>query len=191
MSDVTAILNAIDAGDASATHQLLPVVYEELRSMAAAQMVRESPGQTLQPTALVHEAYLRLTGAAGQSTWGSRGHFFAAAAEAMRRILIESARRRNAIKRGGDLQRAEFDLNEFAGRAASNEILAVDEALERFARVAPAKAELVKLRYFAGFTLVEAADLLGISPREADRWWAYAKSWLKLALQDPDPAGRK
>ncbi len=183
MSEVTRILSAIDAGDAQAAGQLLPLVYSELRQLAAAQMASETPGQTLQPTALVHEAYLRLVGPADQPRWRDRSHFFAAAAEAMRRILVDAARRRNAAKRGGN-RRADLDPDLIADASASDELLALDEALDRLAAHAPAKAELVKLRYFAGCTLDEAAKLLGISPREADRVWAYAKTWLKVALQN-------
>jgi RNA polymerase sigma factor (TIGR02999 family) len=182
MSAATRILNAIDAGDAQAASQLLPVVYEELRNLAATQMARETPGQTLQPTALVHEAYIRLVGTTDQPRWRGRTHFFAAAAESMRRILIDAARRRQAAKRGGGNNRADIDPDLLASSGASDELLALDEALERLAKLAPQKAELVKLRYFAGCTLDEAAELLGVSPREADRAWAYAKTWLKVEL---------
>ncbi len=181
MSEVTRILSAIDGGDTLAAHELLPLVYNELRKLAAAQMASENPGQTLQPTALVHEAYLRLVGPADQPRWRDRSHFFTAAAEAMRRILVDAARRRNAVKRGGN-RRADLDPDLIADASASDELLALDEALDRLAAHAPAKAELVKLRYFAGCTLDEAAKLLDISPREADRVWAYAKTWLKVAL---------
>lgn len=182
MTDVTRILTAIDSGDVHAARQLLPLVYEELRNLAAAQMARESPGQTLQPTALVHEAYLRLVGPTDQPRWRGSTHFFAAAAESMRRILIDAARRKQATKRGGGNVRADFDPDLLSTSGPSDELMALDEALDRLAAQAPQKAELVKLRYFAGCTLDEAAKLLGISPREADRAWAYAKTWLKVEL---------
>lgn len=191
MSDVTRILNAIDAGDTQAASQLLPLVYEELRNLAAAQMARENPGQTLQPTALVHEAYIRLVGSTDQARWRGQTHFFTAAAESMRRILIDAARRRNSAKRGGGNVRANLDPDFLPAAVASDDLLALDEALARLAAHAPQKAELVKLRYFAGCTLDEAAQLLGISPREADRMWAYAKTWLKVELSaDPHPPAK-
>jgi RNA polymerase sigma factor (TIGR02999 family) len=192
MSEVTRILAALDAGDAHVASKLLPLVYEELRNLAAAQMTRETPGQTLQPTALVHEAYIRLVGSDDQPRWRGRTHFFSAAAESMRRILIDAARRRHAAKRGGGNNRADIDPDHLASSGASDELLALDEALERLAKHAPQKAELVKLRYFAGCTLDEAAELLGISPREADRAWAYAKTWLKVEIgTDRDPQTEK
>lgn len=176
--EVTHLLQAIEAGQAR-SEDLLPVVYQELRRLAAARMQHEAPGQTLQPTALVHEAWLRLAGDDHQARWDSRGHFFAAAAEAMRRILVENARRKGRIKHGGEAKRLElldadaaFEPDDFAG------LLALDEALEEFARITPEKAELVKLRYFAGLSEPEAAQLLNISRPTASRWWAYARAWL-------------
>jgi len=183
MSDVTRIWDALAGGDARAADDLLPLVYAELRRLAAQNLAREKPGQTLDATALVHEAYLRLVGGAADRFWDGRGHFFAAAAEAMRRILVDAARRRRAAKRGGQRRREDLDPDRLAAPAVADDILALDEALARLAAQAPAKAELVKLRYFAGCTLDEAADLLGLSPREADRAWAYAKAWLKVALR--------
>ena|SRR5947209_3916074 len=183
MDEVTRALNALEAGDGQAAEALLPLVYAELRRLAARQLAGEPPGRTLDATALVHEAYLRLVGPADRPRWRGRGHFFAAAAEAMRRILVDAARRRRAAKRGGARRREDLDPDRLAAPAVADDILALDEALDRLAAHAPAKAELVKLRYFAGCTLDEAADLLGLSPREADRAWAYAKAWLKVALR--------
>jgi RNA polymerase sigma factor (TIGR02999 family) len=183
MSEVTRILTAIDEGDARAANELLPLVYQELRQLAAQRMKQEKPGQTLQATALVHEAYIRLVGSESQN-WNSRGHFFAAAAEAMRRILIESARRKKSLKHGGDRKR--IDLNEAVLRndndMPSDKLLALDEALEKLSKTDKAKADLVKLRYFAGLTSEQAAELLGISASTADRYWAYARSWLRLEV---------
>ena len=177
MSDVTQILSAIEQGDPTAAEQLLPVVYDELRKLAAFRMANETPGQTLQPTALVHEAYLRLVGEPGRK-WSGRGHFFGAAAEAMRRILIENARRKKALRRGGGYQRLDIDELEVAAATQAEELLAVNDALERFQVQEAQKAELVKLRYFAGLTIEEAAEALGISPATAKRWWAYSRAWL-------------
>ncbi len=177
MSDVTRILKAIEEGDANATDRLLPLVYEELRLLAAQRLAQERPGQTLQPTALVHEAYLRLVMGAAPD-WSSRGHFFAAAAEAMRRILVERARRKQRIKRGGAHQRVDIEEDALAEEQPPEILLALDEALDRFAREDPAKAELVKLRYFAGLTIPEAAKALNISKATADRYWSYARAWL-------------
>ena len=177
MSDVTRILKAMEEGDANATDRLLPLVYEQLRLLAAQKLAQEKPGQTLQPTALVHEAYLRLVGAEVQN-WSGRGHFFAAAAEAMRRILVERARRKQRIKRGGAHQRVDIKEDTLAEEQTPEILLALDEALDRFAREDPAKAELVKLRYFAGLTLPEAAKALNISKATADRYWSYARAWL-------------
>jgi RNA polymerase sigma factor (TIGR02999 family) len=183
MSDVTRILNAIERGDAKATDELLPLVYEELRLLAAQKLSHEAPGQTLQATALVHEAYLRLVGETPQS-WENRGHFFAAAAEAMRRILVENARRKRTLKRGGHIQRTDLDATALAegNEDSADHLLAVDEALERLAQRDPVKAELVKLRYFAGLTGPQAALALGISPSTADRYWRYARCWLRLEI---------
>jgi RNA polymerase sigma factor (TIGR02999 family) len=189
MSDVTQILSRLDAGDPSASGELLPLIYEELRKLAAARFAQEKPGQTLQATALVHEAYVRLVGSGGSDRWDSRGHFFAAAAEAMRRILIEQARAKNAVKRGGMQVRANFDdVPEPAAAATGDviDILALDEALSKLAIEAPAKAELVKLRYFAGLSLDEAAGVLNISEATAKRYWAFARAWLFQALAPLD-----
>jgi RNA polymerase sigma factor (TIGR02999 family) len=183
MSDVTRILSAIEQGDPHAAGQLLPLVYEELRRLAAQRLAHEAPGQTLQATALVHEAYLRLVGPGGASEasdphWNSRGHFFAAAAEAMRRILVEKARKKKALRRGGDRHRVELDLAEPAAPQHSDDLLALDEALEKLATRDRTKAELVKLRYFAGLTMEQAAAALGISVATAYRYWDYARAWL-------------
>jgi RNA polymerase sigma factor (TIGR02999 family) len=186
MSEVTRILHALKHGDPDAAGRLLPLVYDELRRLAARQLAREKPGQTLQATALVHEAYLRLAGKDAPQGWDSRGHFFAAAAEAMRRILVENARRKKRQKRGGDLRRVDLPLDEAASAARSDDLLALDEALELLAREDPQKAELVKLRFFAGLSVEEAARCLGISRATADRYWAYARAWLYERLQaDP------
>jgi len=183
MSDVTRILNALERGETKATDELLPLVYEELRLLAAQKLSQERPGQTLQATALVHEAYLRLVGDIPQS-WENRGHFFAAAAEAMRRILVENARRKQTIKRGGQIQRIDLETTVWAegDELAANHLLLVDEALERLSQRDRVKAELVKLRYFAGLTGPQAARALGISPATADRYWRYARSWLRLEI---------
>jgi RNA polymerase sigma factor (TIGR02999 family) len=191
MTEVTRILNAIEQGDAKAADELLPLVYEELRRLAGLKMSQEPPGQTLQATALVHEAYIRLVGAENQN-WSSRGHFFAAAAESMRRILIDNARRKKSIKYGGGRKR--IDLNE-ALLASNNEsrldeLIALDEALEKLSRKDKVKANLVKLRYFAGLTCEQAAEVLGISHNTADQYWAYARSWLRLEITKGDEAGQ-
>jgi RNA polymerase sigma factor (TIGR02999 family) len=181
MSDVTRILNAIERGDAKATDELLPLVYEELRLLAASKLAQERPGQTLQATALVHEAYLRLLGDGAQH-WSGRAHFFGAAAEAMRRILIENTRRKRRIKRGGDRNRVKIDDAELAIEGPGDDLLALDEAISRLAAVDKTKAELVKLRYFAGLSLEQAADILGLSPTTAKRLWTYARAWLYRAI---------
>jgi RNA polymerase sigma factor (TIGR02999 family) len=178
MTDVTTILAALQAGDSQAADKLLPLVYDELRKLAAQKMAHEAPGDTLQPTALLHEAYLRLVGDDHEKQWDHRGHFFAAAAEAMRRILIENARRRRTQKRGGDFRRHDIDDLPAQTPEADDKLLAVDEALTKFAAQDPLKAELVKLRYFGGFTMEQAADLLNISRATAERYWAYARAWL-------------
>ncbi len=192
MSDVTRILNAIERGEAKATDELLPLVYEELRLLAAQKLSHEPPGQTLQATALVHEAYIRLVGDESQS-WNSRGHFFAAAAEAMRRILVENARRKNRLKRGGDRQRVLLDdaALSLETRISPDELLDLDEALSRLARQDETKASLVKLRCFAGLTGEQAAKALGISSSTADEHWAYARAWLRLELTKGTQSDRK
>ena len=182
MSDVTQILSAIEQGDPSAAEQLLPLVYEELRKLAAQRMAQEKPGQTLQATALVHEAYIRLVDVEKAQHWDSRGHFFAAAAEAMRRILINRARDKNRLKRGGRLQRLSLDQIEIALDTPDDELLAINEALERLAEESQACADLVKLRFFAGLSVKDASVALGISASTADRYWAYARAWLFEAL---------
>jgi RNA polymerase sigma factor (TIGR02999 family) len=191
MSEVTRILSAIEQGDPHAAEQLLPLVYDELRKLAAAKLAQEKPGQTLQATALVHEAYLRLVDVGQVRHWDSRGHFFAAAAEAMRRILVDNARRRRARRRGGTARRHSLEGLEAAAPVSDDELLAVDEALERLHKLAPARAELVKLRYFGGLTILEAAQALGISLSTANRYWAYARAWLHEELAEgSDPAAR-
>jgi RNA polymerase sigma factor (TIGR02999 family) len=184
MSEVTRILSAIEQGDPHAAEQLLPLVYEELRQLAAQRLAHEAPGQTLQATALVHEAYLRLVDADRVPHWDSRGHFFAAAAEAMRRILIDNARRKRRPKHGGGRSRVSLDEALCLREAPSDDLLALDEALDQLAREDPAKAELVKLHYFAGLSLEEAGKVLGVSPRTAKRHWAYARAWLYAAIAD-------
>jgi len=185
MSDVTRILAAIDKGDQHAAEQLLPLVYDELRKLSAERMAQENPGHTLQATALVHEAYLRLVDVEKAQQWDSRGHFFAAAAEAMRRILVDNARRKGRPKHGGDRRRV--DLEE--GLAVSEppeDLLALDHALDKLAREEPLKAELVKLRFFAGLTIPESAKMLGISTATAERYWNYARVWLYAELHEPE-----
>ena len=185
MTEVTRVLNAIERGDARAVDELLPIVYEELRHLAAQKLSRELPGQTLQATALVHEAYLRLVEDEPQS-WHSRGHFFAAAAEAMRRILIENARRKQRLKRGGERHRIELYDEDLAIEGPSEDLLALDEALTKLAETDKTKAELVKLRYFAGLTIEQAAELLDISPTTAKRHWTFAKAWLYGRIRSRD-----
>jgi RNA polymerase sigma factor (TIGR02999 family) len=185
MSDVTRILGKIEAGDPSAAEQLLPLVYEELRKLAAVKMAQEKPDQTLQATALVHEAYLRLLADEGK-TWQNHAHFFAAAAEAMRRILVENARRKQRIKRGGDLQRVELDDAGLGVAGPCDDLIALDEALNKLAEKDKVKADLVKLRFFAGLTSEQAAQVLGLSHNTADRYWAYARSWLHLEITKGD-----
>ena len=177
MTDVTRILEAIEEGDSRAIDRLLPVVYQELRQLATQKLSREKPGQTLQPTALVHEAYLRLVGAEGQN-WKGKTHFFAAAAEAMRRILIENARQKKSLKYGGDRHRVELEVEDLAFDGPGEDVLALDDALTALAQTDNVKAELVKLRYFAGLTLEQAADTLGLSPTTAKRHWRFARAWL-------------
>jgi RNA polymerase sigma factor (TIGR02999 family) len=187
MSEVTRILSAIEQGDPHASEQLLPLVYEELRKLAAQKMAQEAPGQTLQPTALVHEAYLRLVGVAKAQHWDSRRHFFAAAAEAMRRILVENARRKKRLRHGGDFQRVELSEDLHAVEGAPEDVLAVDQALNQLAVADPPTYELVKLVYFAGLTMEQAAETLGIAPRTAYRNWTYARAWLFRRLQGEEP----
>jgi len=182
MTDVTQILNAIEQGDPRAAEQLLPLVYDELRRLATGRMAHEPPGQTLQATALVHEAYLQLMDAEGRKSWEGRGHFFASAAEAMRRILIDSARRKRRPKHGGERHRVDLDDAGDAIAPPVDDLLALDEALEKLSAVDRASADLVKLRYFAGLSIDEAAEALGISPRTADRRWAYARAWLRQEM---------
>jgi RNA polymerase sigma factor (TIGR02999 family) len=184
MSEVTRILAAIEQGDTTAPKQLLPLVYDELRQLAAQRLAREKPGHTLQATALVHEAYLRLMGAEQTPCWNSRGHFFAAAAEAMHRILIDSARRKRAEKHGGGRQRVDLDEAALVTEAPSIDLLALDDALAKLAAAEPVKAELVKLRFFAGLTVAQAAEFLGLSLATAERHWAYARVWLYAELSD-------
>src|SRR4051794_22454988 len=181
MTDVTRILSAIEAGDLQAAEQLLPLVYDELRRLAALQMAHDRPGETLNPTALVHEAYLRLVGDGSDRRYQDRGHFFAAAATAMRHIRIDQARRKNTQKRGGNVQRLEHD--EVAAPTPDDELLALDEALTQLAALDARKAHLVELRFFAGLTNDQAAAVLGVSPTTADRDWAFVRAWLRDAVR--------
>jgi RNA polymerase sigma factor (TIGR02999 family) len=178
VSDVTRILSQIESGDPAAAEQLLPLVYDELRKLAAVKLAQEKPGQTLQATAVVHEAYLRLVGSENDQRFDHRGHFFAAAAEAMRRILVDGARRRQSLKRGGGLEHQSLDDLAIAGPEPDDKVLAVSEALEQLAATDKTAAELVKLRYFAGLTGKDAAAALGLAERSADRLWVYARAWL-------------
>ena len=182
MNDVTRILSQIEDGDPAASKELLPLVYQELRKLAAVNLAHEKPGQTLQATALVHDAYLRLIGNDGVQHWNSRGHFFSAAAEAMRRILIEQARRKKSQKAGGDFDRISLSENAIVDCGPSDDLLALDEALTKLEQLHPRKARLVKLRYFGGLTIEEAAKALEIAPSTAIADWAYAKGWLKLEV---------
>lgn len=183
MSDVTRILSQIESGDPSVAEQLLPLVYDELRKLAAIKLSQERPGQTLQATALVHDAYIRLVDVDKAQHWNSRGHFFAAAAEAMRRILVESARRKTRVKHGGELQRVDIEPGELLAADISHDLLALDEALDRLADGDCQAAELVKLRYFAGLTIPQAAEILGVSPRKADSLWSFARAWLRREIE--------
>jgi RNA polymerase sigma factor (TIGR02999 family) len=185
MREVTRIINAIEGGDVRAADELLPLVYKELRQLAARRMKQEKPGQTLQATALVHEAYIRLIGAESQN-WNSRAHFFAAAAEAMRRILINNARRKKRLRHGGDRQRIDLDKVDLSIDGPSDELIALDEALVKLAIEDPVKADLVKLRYFAGLTNSQAAEILKISIATANRHWSYARSWLFQEINKGD-----
>ena len=190
MNDVTRVLSAIEQGDPKAGEQLLPLVYDELRRLAAQRLAQEKPGQTLQATALVHEAYLRLVDGTPVQGWNSRGHFFAAAAEAMRRILVDAARRKRRPKHGGGCPRLPHEPLDLPADDRSDDLIALNDALDELARREPAKAELVKLRYFAGLSLEEAASCLGISPVTAKRYWAVARAWLFAALSDAEPTDR-
>jgi len=186
-SDVTRILNAIESGDRQAASQLLPLVYDELRRLASSRMIHEKSGQTLQPTALVHEAFIRLVGDNDRPKWDGRGHFFAAAAEAMRRILIESARRRNTEKRGGELARRELGQDDAVLDADDVEtLLSLDEALTKLAVEDAELAKLVELRYFTGLTIDETAEVLGVSPRTTKRNWTYARAWLRREMDSEE-----
>src|SRR5262245_43262902 len=184
MTDVTRILSAIEQGDPHAAEQLLPLVYDELRKLAAQRLAQERSGQTLDATALVHEAYLRLVGGGQPQDWDGRGHFFAAAAEAMRRILVEQARRKGRARHGGGRRRIHLDESGFVAEPPGEDLLAIDEALSRLAELDPKRAELVKLRFFAGLTLPEAAVALGISLATAERQWAFARTWLYAELSE-------
>jgi RNA polymerase sigma factor (TIGR02999 family) len=183
MSEVSRILSALEQGDPQAAAELLPLVYDELRQLAAQRLADEKPGQTLEPTALVHEAYLRLVGVDPQKPWDGRGHFFAAAAEAMRRILVEQARRKGRLCHGGALRRADLLDDEVAAPADDEQLVLLDEALTRLADVRPQAAELVKLRFFSGLTVDEAAPLLDLSPRSARRLWVFARAWLRRDME--------
>ncbi len=183
MSNVTRILSQIESSDPSAAEQLLPLVYDELRKLAAAKLAQEQPGQTLQATALVHDAYIRLVDVEKVQSWNSRGHFFGAAAEAMRRIIVESARRKGRVKHGGEHQRVEIESGELLAEEPLGDLLALDEALNHLAASDSQAAELVKLRYFAGLTIPQAAEVLGISPRTADSLWSFARAWLRRRIE--------
>jgi len=188
MSDVTRILSQIESGDPSAAEKLLPLVYDELRKLAASKLAQEKPGQTLQATGLVHDAYIRLVDFEKAQHWDSRGHFFAAAAEAMRRILVESARRKGREKHGGRLNRNEFVAGAIASPVPSEELLAIHDALGRLEATNPEAAQLVKMRYLAGFTIPETAQHMGISPRKANQIWTYARAWLATEIADGNSA---
>jgi RNA polymerase sigma factor (TIGR02999 family) len=191
LSEVTRILSAIEHGDPHAAAQLLPLVYDELRKLASHKLAYEAPGQTLQATALVHEAYLRLVDVKQAQPWNSRGHFFAAAAEAMRRLLFEQARRKRRIRHGGEVQRIDLDEALLVAPSPSDQILDLDEALGRLEKIDPVAAQLVKLRYFAGLTMPQAAEALGLPLRTAERNWTYARTWLHRELAQDDPADAK
>jgi RNA polymerase sigma factor (TIGR02999 family) len=188
MSEVTRILSAIENGDPTGTEQLLPLVYDELRQLAAQRLAQEKPGQTLQATALVHDAYIRLVDVDQVQHWNSRGHFFAAAAEAMRRILVDNARRKNRVKHGGDRERVEIEMASLPTRMTSDELVALDEALEKLRREDPVKAQLVTLRYFGGMTIEQASEVLNISRVTAHRYWVYARAWLNQQITDSGAA---
>jgi len=185
MSDVTQILSQIESGDPKAAEQIFPLVYDELRKLAAAKLALEKPGQTLQATALVHEAYIRLVDVEKVQHWNSRGHFFGAAAEAIRRIVVENARRKKRLKHGGAMERVDLDADCAVIESSEFDLLALDEALTRLAADEPVKAELVMLRFFGGLSMQEAADVLGVSVATAERYWTFAKSWLFAELSPP------
>ena len=189
MTDITQIISDLQRGDSAAAEQLLPLVYEELRQLAAVRLANERPGQTLQATALVHDAYLRLAGGSEEQHWENRGHFFAAAAEAMRRILVETARRKNRIKHGGQMSRQDLDDAEIVAPEIHEDLISLDRALDRLKSIDPQAVELVHLRYFAGLSNAEAANLLDISPRTADRLWAFARAWLhqEIGVENAKP----
>jgi RNA polymerase sigma factor (TIGR02999 family) len=182
MSDVTRILSRIESGDPKAAEHLLPLVYDELRKLAAARLARERPWQTVEATGLVHDAYIRLVDSEHSQHWNSRGHFFAAAAEAMRRILVENARRKARVKHGGDFERQEVEPGQLLAADSEVDMLALDDALDRLAASDSQAAELVKLRYFAGLTIPQAAEILAVSPRKADLLWSFARAWLRREL---------
>jgi len=184
MTPVTQILSQIEHGDPAAAERLLPLVYNELRRLAAAKLANEKPGQTLQPTALVHEAYLRLVDVEQPQQWNGRGHFFAAAADAMRRILVENARRKSRQKHGGEFHRVELGELDLATTTSDDRLLAIDDALDRLAQEDPQAAALVKLRFFAGFSISEAAEIIGLSRTKAYEQWAYARAWLRCEVED-------
>ena len=186
MADVTRILSEIEQGDPSAAELLLPLVYEELRKLAAVRLANEKPGQTLEATALVHDAYIRLVDGQQAQKWDSRGHFFSAAAEAMRRILVERARQKIRVKHGGKLRRVDLDAGAIVSDGPHDDLVALDEALIRFAELEPKQADLVKLRYFAGLSIDDAASVLGISRTTAKRYWTYARAWLLAELKESD-----
>lgn len=186
MEEITQILKALEDGETQSANQLLPLVYDELRRLAAHKLASEAPGHTLQATALVHEAFVRVVGKDAQQHWNSRGHFFAAAAEAMRRILVENARRKRRLKHGGGRDREQIEIADVQAPELREDVLALDEALTKLAATDKNAAELVQLRYFAGLTLPEAAQVLGISPRSADRLWAYARAWLHQEIEGAD-----
>ena len=187
MTEVTQILSKIVQGDSEAAEELLPLVYDELRKLAAARLANEKPGQTLQATALVHDAYIRLVNVEQAQQWDSRGHFFSAAAEAMRRILVDNALRKNTLKRGGDRQRLDIADVKPAVPPPREDLLALNEAIDKLAEIQPQTVELVKLRYFAGLTNKQAAELMGVSPRKADALWAYARVWLHDFIAGESP----
>lgn len=189
-SVVTRMIEAVGQGDPQAAHDLLPIVYDELRRLAAQRPAHEKPGQTFEATALVHEAYLRLVGSDPEHPWNGRGHFFSAAAEAMRRILVENARRKHRVRHGGGVDRIDLDRIDLAADNAPDELLALNEALDRLADLEPTAAEVVKLRYFVGLTIEETASVLDVSVRTANRHWAYARAWLFQQLSPPDSTNR-